>query len=88
MNLQRPSHLNRRDVLHFGTRTAYCDFDHEADMRRFSKMLQTVDVFLQISHAARDGRNDNWKSQKQSLLHSIEIDAQSTNIARRPGGIR
>jgi crotonobetainyl-CoA:carnitine CoA-transferase CaiB-like acyl-CoA transferase len=40
-----PDHLNWRLETDIGKRAAYCDFDDEADMRRFFQLLQTADVF-------------------------------------------
>jgi crotonobetainyl-CoA:carnitine CoA-transferase CaiB-like acyl-CoA transferase len=40
-----PDHLNWRLETDNGKRAAYCDFDDEADMRRFFELLQKADVF-------------------------------------------
>ena len=40
-----PDHLNWRLETDVGKRAAYCDFDDEADMRRFFELLQGADVF-------------------------------------------
>jgi crotonobetainyl-CoA:carnitine CoA-transferase CaiB-like acyl-CoA transferase len=40
-----PDHLNWRLETDIGKRAAYCDFDDEADMRQFFKLLQSADVF-------------------------------------------
>ncbi|HTW89360.1 MAG TPA: CoA transferase [Candidatus Binataceae bacterium] len=40
-----PDHLNWRLETDIGKRAAYCDFDSEADMRRFFALLQKADVF-------------------------------------------
>ncbi len=40
-----PDHLNWRLETDIGKRTAYCDFNDEADMRQFFALLQDADVF-------------------------------------------
>lgn len=40
-----PDHLNWRLETDNGKRAAYCDFEDEADMRRFFGLLQNADVF-------------------------------------------
>lgn len=40
-----PDHLNWRLETDIGKRSAYCDFNNEADMRQFFKLLQDADVF-------------------------------------------
>ncbi len=40
-----PDHLNWRLETDIGKRAAYCDFDNEADKRRFFELLQNTDVF-------------------------------------------
>ncbi|VVE51778.1 carnitine dehydratase [Pandoraea horticolens] len=40
-----PDHMNWRLETDIGKRAAYCDFDDEADMRRFFDLLQKADVF-------------------------------------------
>lgn len=40
-----PDHMNWRLETDIGKRAAYCDFDDEADMRRFFDLLQTADIF-------------------------------------------
>ena len=40
-----PDHVNWRLETDIGKRAAYCDFDNEADTRRFFDLLQKTDVF-------------------------------------------
>jgi len=40
-----PDHVNWRLETDIGKRAAYCDFDNEADTRRFFDLLQKADVF-------------------------------------------
>lgn len=40
-----PDHMNWRMETDIGKRAAYCDFDSEADTRRFFELLQGADVF-------------------------------------------
>src|SRR5271170_6908865 len=40
-----PDHLNWRLETDIGKRSAYCDFNDQADMRRFFELLQTTDIF-------------------------------------------
>jgi crotonobetainyl-CoA:carnitine CoA-transferase CaiB-like acyl-CoA transferase len=40
-----PDHLNWRLETDIGKRAAYCDFDDEADKRRFFELLKEADVF-------------------------------------------
>jgi crotonobetainyl-CoA:carnitine CoA-transferase CaiB-like acyl-CoA transferase len=40
-----PDHMNWRLETDIGKRTAYCDFDDEADNRRFFELLQQADIF-------------------------------------------
>lgn len=40
-----PDHMNWRLETDIGKRAAYCDFDDEADKRRFFDLLQKADVF-------------------------------------------
>ncbi|MGH7925006.1 MAG: CoA transferase [Candidatus Binatus sp.] len=40
-----PDHVNWRLETDIGKRAAYCDFDNEADTRRFFDLLQQADVF-------------------------------------------
>jgi crotonobetainyl-CoA:carnitine CoA-transferase CaiB-like acyl-CoA transferase len=40
-----PDHLNWRLETDIGKRSAYCDFNDEADMRQFFHLLQTADIF-------------------------------------------
>jgi crotonobetainyl-CoA:carnitine CoA-transferase CaiB-like acyl-CoA transferase len=40
-----PDHVNWRLETDIGKRAAYCDFDDEADTRRFVELLQKADVF-------------------------------------------
>jgi hypothetical protein len=40
-----PDHLNWRLETDIGKRSAYCDFDDQADMKRFFELLQTADIF-------------------------------------------
>jgi hypothetical protein len=40
-----PDHLNWRLETDIGKRSAYCDFNEEADMRRFFELLQNADIF-------------------------------------------
>jgi len=40
-----PDHMNWRLETDIGKRAAYCDFDDEADNRRFFELLQRADIF-------------------------------------------
>lgn len=40
-----PDHMNWRLETDIGKRAAYCDFNEEADMRRFFELLQDADIF-------------------------------------------
>ncbi|MEY4504591.1 MAG: hypothetical protein RL154_887 [Pseudomonadota bacterium] len=40
-----PDHMNWRLETDIGKRAAYCDFDNEADTKRFFELLQSADIF-------------------------------------------